>query len=508
MNLILYAIFTLSGVAALIFETLWLRQAGLTFGNSVWASSLVLSSFMAGIALGNGLAARFAARIARPLLAYALLELVIAIAGVGLVWTLPSLTGAIALLLQPFFDHPAILNPMRLTVGFLLLLAPATAMGATLPLVVRALHARDPNFGSVLGRLYGSNTIGAMFGAMAGEVVLIELLGIRGTAVVAGGLGLTAAGVALFLARRWPEVSQVDDSGVTATGRLSPSAWSCLVAAFFSGGILLALEVVWFRFLHLFAHGGSLAFALMLGTVLMGIGLGGYVGGIWIRKDPRAFCHAAVVAFLAGCVSVAVYRGFEVVIAPHGIAYVTRAQDILWLTFALTFPTSLLSGVLFTLVGAALEQEVSPDSRATGLLTLANTFGAGLGSLIAGFVLLPLLGMERSFFLLAMLYGVVAVLLLKSCVRGEASVRRFPRWVAAVAFASSLLLFPFGMMQHRYLEIPVHRYQAEMRDVTEIREGVLQTILYLRSDLEGELLNHRLVTDGFSMSSTADGNRR
>ena len=49
---VLCGVFFLSGAAALVFETLWFRQAGLAFGNSVWASSLVLSSFMAGLALG------------------------------------------------------------------------------------------------------------------------------------------------------------------------------------------------------------------------------------------------------------------------------------------------------------------------------------------------------------------------------------------------------------------------------------------------------------------------
>src|SRR5216117_1804693 len=41
----------LSGIGALIFETLWLRLSGLAFGNSVWAAALILSSFMAGLAL-------------------------------------------------------------------------------------------------------------------------------------------------------------------------------------------------------------------------------------------------------------------------------------------------------------------------------------------------------------------------------------------------------------------------------------------------------------------------
>src|ERR1044072_8541852 len=47
----------LSGIGALLFETLWLRLSGLAFGNSVWAAALILSSFMAGLALGDAIAA-------------------------------------------------------------------------------------------------------------------------------------------------------------------------------------------------------------------------------------------------------------------------------------------------------------------------------------------------------------------------------------------------------------------------------------------------------------------
>ena len=94
MNWILYFVFALSGAASLAFETLWFRQAGLTFGNSVWASSLVLSSFMAGIALGNGIAARYAARLARPILAYALLELGVGVSAQSSRGSLPMMPSA------------------------------------------------------------------------------------------------------------------------------------------------------------------------------------------------------------------------------------------------------------------------------------------------------------------------------------------------------------------------------------------------------------------------------
>jgi len=158
----LYAIFALSGAASLAFEILWFRQAALAFGSSVWASAVVLSSFMAGLALGNGLAARHAARFAHPLRAYACLELSIAMSGLALASTLPFLIAAVGSLVQPIAGHGWAVHLVRLAASFLLCVVPATAMGATLPLVVRALRGRDASFGAALGRLYGINTVGAM----------------------------------------------------------------------------------------------------------------------------------------------------------------------------------------------------------------------------------------------------------------------------------------------------------------------------------------------------------
>ena len=84
MTVLLCVMFFTSGVAALLFETLWFHQAGLTLGNTVWASSLVLASFMGGLAIGNWVVARFGLRIRRPIRLYALLEVVIGLTGLGL----------------------------------------------------------------------------------------------------------------------------------------------------------------------------------------------------------------------------------------------------------------------------------------------------------------------------------------------------------------------------------------------------------------------------------------
>jgi len=509
MSLILCAIFFISGTAALLFETLWFRQAGLSFGNSVWASSVVLASFMGGLALGNALAAGFGARLRRPVRFYAWVELTIAISGVTLVWILPEMVVLLRPALRALAGQPLLLNGLRLTCGFALLLIPATAMGVTLPVLVKTLLARDPNFGSVLGRLYGWNTLGAVLGAVAGEAFLLERFGVHGTAAVAGALNVLAAAVALTLAHRLEVRPPRDAAPAAAPSAWTGLAWRCCAAAFTGGGILLALEVVWFRFLHLFVHSGPLSFSLMLAVVLTGIGLGGFAAGRLLRWRPTAYRHASVLALLTGAVSVGLYRGFSLALAPFGTSYVRAPEDILWLCTVLILPVSMLSGILFTMMGAALDRDVKPETRAAGLLTFSNTVGAGLGSVVAGFVLLPMLGMERSFQLLAWMYGVVALLMLGARAREIAKPNTAPAAIAAAIFLAVMALFPTGMMRNEYMQLPIQRAdRSGNAELVTMREGRTETIFYLRRNFLGSPVSYSLLTDGYSMSGSSVKSRR
>ena len=502
MTAVLCALFFLSGVAALLFETLWFRQAGLAFGNSVWASSLVLSSFMAGMALGNFLAARLGGRMRSPLRVYAVLELVIALAGLALVFRLQALTPLLVPLLSPLADWPWLQNPVRLGLGFVLLLLPATAMGATLPVIVAGLRARDASFGGALGLLYGWNTLGAVVGATLGEVWLLERVGLYGSAFVAAGCNVAAALGALAVGGRAEGATAAadpapDDSATGGSGRL-------LAAAALAGLLLLALEVVWFRFLQLFVHAGAAAFAWMLAVVLAGIGGGGLVGGAWLRRRPEAWRRAPLLALSAGALVVLLYAGFH-----RSAALVTggspaAATTVAWLAAAVALPVALLSGVLFPLLGAALARRITPETRATGILTLANTVGSALGSLLAGFVLLPVLGMERSLFLLAAGYAAVAWLARAPDARGGWR----SAWAPA-AFLAVLLLFPFGRMEQRYLRAPVERFHGgHPHRVLAVREGRSETAVVVERTLGGAPLHRYLLTDSYAMSATTVFARR
>src|SRR3989475_6795949 len=163
---ILSGILFLSGIGALIFETLWLRLSGLAFGNSVWAAALILSSFMAGLALGNALAASARIRRWRPLHLYALLELLVAFFGCTIVFVLPVLGDLLRPVWQTLWNYQPALLGLRFVVSFLILLVPTTTMGLTLPVMIEDPLLRQMAFGRAIGFLYGSNTLGAMAGAV------------------------------------------------------------------------------------------------------------------------------------------------------------------------------------------------------------------------------------------------------------------------------------------------------------------------------------------------------
>ena len=495
MNAALCLVFLVSGAAALVFETLWFRQAGLALGNTVWASALVTASFMAGLAIGNAAVARLGRRARHPLYAYAALEVLVGTTGVGLVLVFPLVGYALAPLMGSLGGGA--LNALRVVVSFALLLIPSCAMGATLPLLAGALSAHDPNFGRVLGRLYGWNTLGAVVGTLAGDLVLIEAVGIRGTALSAAGLNLLAATGAVLVARRFG--GRGPDAETLALVPIRGTASRVLAAAFLAGGILLALEVVWFRFLLAFTPASAWTFAVMLAVVLLGIAAGGLAASALLGRRPEAHRWAPLPPLLAGLGVVLSYASFISVVPGSGETVLTTIGGYFRLAVPLMLPVCFLSGVLFTLLGRALQAELGESTRSAGLLTLANTLGAMAGALVSGFVLLPALGVERSLFALACLYGVASFL----AVAGKGLAReRLSLVPAAALFVAALALFPFGLMQRQYVPRILSPWAVESYRPIAYQEGLTETVMILRRDSFARPVSYRLVTNGMSMSAT------
>ncbi len=496
----------LSGASALVFEMIWFRLASLSLGSSVWAASLVLASFMGGLALGNGLLALWGHRFRRPLAVYAAAEVVIAFTGLGLVVLFPHLSGILAPMFTPFLDHPALLNFLRAVTAMCLMILPATAMGATLPLLVRAWYADLPNFGRILGGIYGWNTLGAVAGVMAAEVVLVPFLGLRGSGFAAAAADLSAAFLALWADARMPKAEMAVPPKVQEDGhrKWQAKSWRFLATAFFSGLVLLALEVVWFRFLLLFVHPISWPLAVMLASVLLGIGAGGLAAARWFARDLAAQRYLAPVFFTAGFALVVLYSGFGAVFEWKDA--LPSRLSVVALCLIFIFPVSACSGVAFTMLGRVLHSQMGSETAASGLLILANTLGAAAGSLMATLLFLPFMGMEKTFFLLALSYGLLALLAHPYLGGGAASHSRTAAF--ALAWGLALLLFPFGMMDREYFRIPCDPFLAVGEKRVAVSEGVTETVQYLRKEMQGSAASHRLITNSFSMSGTGPFGRR
>ncbi len=501
MTVLIHLIFFLSGASALIFETLWFRQCGLVFGSSVWAASLVLASFMGGLALGNAYAAFY--RGPRALRAYGILEGVIGIGGVGLVLLFPKLTVWLVPLFKPFLSqaNETVLNFLRFAVAFALLLVPTAAMGATLPLVTRALGRRYANFGDLLGRLYGLNTAGAVLGVLAGEMVLIKHCGVLRTGLCAGSLNLLLCIGVLAIARREIEEKETGKGDGESAGTAFSLPWRLLLAAFLSGMLLLAAEVLWTRFLLLFVYGTSLAFAMLLAAVLCGIALGGFIASQGARREWSFTSSLFFLAIGAGIACVVGYAKFESVASAYRASRSSQFLALLPLVLLVAFPTAVFSGLLFTGLGAALKRRVGGDARPSGLLTLANTLGGMCGALLGGFVLLTHAGVEKGLFFVAVSYGVVALLTATDS-------GLFPRKykvlavTMALAYVVVLVRFPFGRMRERFLLYATYGYKLQGEKEVGYREALTETLLYLKKEFLGEPHYYRLITNSYPMSSS------
>ena len=493
----------LSGAAGLIFETVWFHRAGLVFGSSVWSTSMVLSSFMGGLTIGAALVARYGYRVRRLLLGYAAAEAMVALSGIAITLLLPAFTNIAARLALSQGDAWSA-NAGRFLAGFAILLVPATAMGTTLPLLAASLTRAGQVFGPALGWIYGWNTLGAVAGTLGAELILVPRLGVGGSAWFAAALCAAAAagGWRLGLggwrleARGWEADVLGDIAGVQRSNRTA--AWF-LLASFLSGAVLLALEVVWFRFLTMFVLSTTLAAAVMLAVVLASIAAGGLIASAWLSRSPLAWRHLPTLACASGVGVVGAYAGFQWVTSGVQIADWPRT---VWLACTLTAPASILSGALFTFTGAAVATSFREGARSAGSVVLANTAGSMCGPLLATFVLLPRIGVEGSFLAAAIAYAVVGLATLAGLPSSTARMRWSGAAGVAAVSAAALALFPHGLMERAYFTRIAKPYTDDGSSIVATREGPSETILLLQQQWLGEPVYTRLVTNGFSMSGT------
>ena len=462
------ALFLFSGASGLIYQVVWFRLLATVFGATVPAATTVLAAFMSGLALGSYLLGGSGDRGHRPLRLYAGYELGIAVTALAALVAMERMRPVATLLSSALGDGGAGLVAARFAVAFLVLLVPTTLMGATLPVLSRALVRDRRGAGVNLSALYAANTWGAALGALVAGFLLIRLLGLRGTVYVAAVINAAVAVAAWLMARPGAGAARRDTATRSRPGRAasratpgrgtgrqaaaaerrreraaargatdvapgrhgphqpaggrsrgvyaSPHPATLLVTFGAAGATTLAYEVLWSRVLHSLLGNSTYAFTTTLVVFLAGLALGGWLVRHVIDRIAPVRLYAGLQAGIAGAalLSLPLLTG---VVDLRGLLGFFAAGATPWAAelavrfgasvAVLLIPTTLM-GATFPLVARLYLSPASRVGAEVGRVYAVGTAGNIAGALLAGFLLVPLAGITRSLALVALLNGVVA----------------------------------------------------------------------------------------------------
>lgn len=435
-------LFLLSGLISLVFQVVWLKMLLPVFGNTVWAVGTLLTTFMAGLALGSWLFGRIADRTGSPLRLYGILEGFIGLYGVLTLLIFSKLH----LLYIPLYSLSGgdnlLMGIFKFSLGLFILLPPTICMGATLPLLAKQFTRDLQAAGSGIGFLYTINTLGAVLGTFAAGFFLIPLLGLHKTILLAVVVNFLILAAAFLLTRG--EKTGFKWEGLFKLGVKEVKERWFMRVYFICGFTALAYEVIWNRILTLHLGSSVYAYSIMLAVYLIGITLGAAIMSYFVKRIKNPLRVFAAVQFLLALDLLVIIHQFgqlSEMLGTMGEAVAGQGyfSFILILTFStlqlLLLPTLLL-GASFPLAVRIFVKNRSDVGKETGLLYAANTAGTIFGSFCAGFLLLPFLGAQRGMLLVASLnLGVGAYLLFKD---------KMPSFKKMVIAASIVLLFYGG----------------------------------------------------------------
>ena len=438
--LLILLLFFVSGACGLLYQVVWARKLVLLFGTTAYAVSTVLSIFFLGLGFGSLYGGRLADRTPRPLLLYGVFEMVIGLWALFFIVAIGRGESAVVWVLRAgaFSRHAGIALRALLALGFLLV--PVLLMGATLPLLAKAVSTDPRVRGLRIGALYSLNTFGAVAGcALAGFMILPRLGYTRSTLVGAAGncaVGLLAMAYAHRRAVPQPASPPLTDhaSGEPFAVRFANAL--VLVCFGVSGFCALALEVLWTRLLTLVFLGTTYAFTTMLTTLLCGLAVGSACAAALVDRRRHPVSLFGCIEMLIGAAALLMLSLF--VGLPKrlldmqvqaGFDWERIVQAKFLLSFLVLFAPTFLFGMTFPIVVKALTAGHARLGRDVGRLYSVNTFGGVAGALAGGYVLIPMLGTHQSIeFLSWLLFGAGAALVLACPTRGRA-----PKLAALVA---------------------------------------------------------------------------
>ena len=439
-----YLLFTVSGFAGLIYESIWTHYLKLFLGHAAYAQSLVLVVFMGGMAAGAAWCARRSERLERPLLGYALVEGIIGAAALGFHPVFVAATDWAYGSLLPALGSESAALAAKLGLSCLLIAPQSVLLGMTFPLMSAGLVRAHPAApGESLAMLYFSNSLGAAVGVLASGFLLIAWAGLPGTLAVAGWTNLALAAAVWLLARPLPVFPKVPKGGG------GEETWPLLLAvAFFTGLASFVYEIVWIRMLSLVLGASTHSFELMLSTFILGLALGGLAVR---RRVDRAASAERLLAWVQVAMGLAALATLPVYDLTFGLMETlmkglarTESGYVLFnlsgqaIAALVMLPAAFCAGTTLPLISAALLRRGAGEGAIGGVYA-ANTLGAIVGVVAAVHVGLPLVGLKGALISACTIDMALGILLLRSL-----DLNRYWR-PAAIACAAALLAVGFAV---------------------------------------------------------------
>lgn len=417
-------IFLISGVAGLADEIVWFRMLTTVFGASAPAIAATTGAFMAGLAAGSALAAKWKPAPRQAAALYAVLECLIAACALAMPGVL-QFSGELPDLVGSAAEQPLLRSLVRFATVFLLLLVPTAFMGATVPVMAATFRGCSHSEGRGFAWLYGMNTFGAVLGALLTGFVLIPQLGLSGTIRFAAALnGLAAAASWLILRPLLPrretenaaaaaesgesaaEVAELSaNTTAVAAGTNFASEWPAMsaIAACVGGFVSLAAQHLWSRVL-VFSFdrlkNTTYSFSAVLAVCLLGIATGALLWTFLSRRvSARPQTQGRITLLFAATVACSVLLLLtlpkirdEVDPETLQVNFPAAVLQIMLRTLAVVGLPTLLSGLLLP-VCVQTASERRPQS--IGKIYAWNAIGSVIGAAAAPFLIVPVWGLYR-----------------------------------------------------------------------------------------------------------------
>ncbi len=507
---VILGLFLISGATALAYEVVWVRMLTLVFGATVLSVGSVLAAYMAGLALGAWFWSPRADRTARPLRMYALLELGVSGSALLTLLLFPAVQTIYRGLFVGGMSDFSVLSLARFVLCLPALLLPTFLMGGTLPVLARFYTESLARIGRGAGDLYSVNTFGAVLGTVLAGFVIIPNLGVKGTLIAAAALNVLVACTAYRLSLTAAPLP-AETTPTARWRKLSAGTTVALVGFGVSGFAAMVLEVAWTRALIQIFGNSTYAFTTMLAAFLIGLAAGAAVCGRLIDRARYPFFIFAALELGIGVwaavatpliewlppIFLSVYRSTG---GAFGALQVTQFV----VCCLLMLPATMGLGAVFPVVSKIFSAHTDGAGRSVGVPYAANTLGTVLGSLLAGFVLLPQLGLELSILIAAGLNLAVCAAVLIASRQTVLRPARLAVLGALALFVCARLVFarldPLVMTAGVYM-YPEFFLGAESRNLSLAQVVQMKKVLYYREGYSASVAVIQLPDGGLSLQT-------